>query len=251
MVSEEELSNMFDVLWNNITSNQAPGLNAYEKSVFLTKSQKELVRNHFNIASKGNILGQGFDDSAVRQMDFSKLLEVAEKSPLSDATDKFSVDHRSILYELPSDVFIIVSEQILLSNDDNISVRQVIPINYNEYLRLMSKPFKEPFKWQAWRLLSNNDNKVAEIVLSSIDKEYSNKVYSIRYVRQPEPIILEDLNSYDEDLTIEGNTSHSLGELDDNTYDIVLQRAVELAKVTWERNANQTQLHITSGQRSE
>ena len=34
----EEMDNMFDVLYNNITSNQAPGLNAYEKSVFLTKA---------------------------------------------------------------------------------------------------------------------------------------------------------------------------------------------------------------------
>ena len=31
-----EFSNQFDVLYNNITSNQAPGLNEYEKSVFLT-----------------------------------------------------------------------------------------------------------------------------------------------------------------------------------------------------------------------
>jgi len=34
----EEFSNQFDVLFNNITSNAAPGLNEYEKSVFLTKA---------------------------------------------------------------------------------------------------------------------------------------------------------------------------------------------------------------------
>jgi len=34
----EEMSNEFDVLYNNVSSNQAPGLNEYEKSVLLTKA---------------------------------------------------------------------------------------------------------------------------------------------------------------------------------------------------------------------
>ena len=54
-MSVEEMDNMFDVLYNNITSNQAPGLNAYEKSVFLTKGQDETMKNYFNPKSKGTI----------------------------------------------------------------------------------------------------------------------------------------------------------------------------------------------------
>lgn len=34
----QEFSDEFDVLYNNIMSNQAPGLDEYEKSVFLTKA---------------------------------------------------------------------------------------------------------------------------------------------------------------------------------------------------------------------
>jgi len=37
-------------------SNQAPGLNAYEKSVFLTKAQNEIVKNYCSARSKGNNL---------------------------------------------------------------------------------------------------------------------------------------------------------------------------------------------------
>lgn len=33
-----EMSNEFDVLFNNIMSNQAPGIDEYEKSLFLTKA---------------------------------------------------------------------------------------------------------------------------------------------------------------------------------------------------------------------
>jgi hypothetical protein len=33
-----EMSNEFDILYNQVNSNQAPGIDEYEKSVFLTKS---------------------------------------------------------------------------------------------------------------------------------------------------------------------------------------------------------------------
>ena len=72
-----EFSDQFDVLYNNITSNQAPGLNEYEKSLFLTKAEKEIVKNYFTANSKGNTTGQGFDDSAKRQADFSILMKTA------------------------------------------------------------------------------------------------------------------------------------------------------------------------------
>jgi hypothetical protein len=53
-MTAEEFSDQFDVLYNNITSNQAPGLTEYEKSVFLTKAQNEIVKNYFTAESKGN-----------------------------------------------------------------------------------------------------------------------------------------------------------------------------------------------------
>ena len=72
-----EFSDQFDVLYNNITSNQAPGLNEYEKSLFLTKAEKEIVKNYFTANSKGNTVGHGFDDSAKRQADFSVLMKTS------------------------------------------------------------------------------------------------------------------------------------------------------------------------------
>lgn len=37
-MTNKEMSDQFDLLYNNITSNQAPGLNEFDKSVFLTKA---------------------------------------------------------------------------------------------------------------------------------------------------------------------------------------------------------------------
>ena len=47
-MTAKEFSDQFDVGYNNITSNQAPGLSEYDKSVFLTKAQDELLKDYFN-----------------------------------------------------------------------------------------------------------------------------------------------------------------------------------------------------------
>ena len=42
-MTTEEFEREFDILYNNIMSNAAPSIDAYEKSVFLTKAQEEVV----------------------------------------------------------------------------------------------------------------------------------------------------------------------------------------------------------------
>ena len=63
-MNNKEFSTEFDIRFNNIMSNQAPGLDEYEKSVFLTKAQYEIVKNYFNPKSNKN--QEGFDDSPKR-----------------------------------------------------------------------------------------------------------------------------------------------------------------------------------------
>ena len=68
----------------------------------------------------------------------------------------------------------------------------VVPINYMEYSRLMSKPFKRPTKNQAWRLLDNsNGAKKAELIVGPIDTIIK---YVTRYVKRPRAIILDVLS---------------------------------------------------------
>lgn len=326
-----EFSNQFDLLFNNISSNQAPGLNEYEKSVLLTKAQNEIVLNYFNAKSVGNVIKEGFDDTAIRQMDFSTLLRTETLSPSTDDIDIMTLtDPRALVYtkattnENTDKVFIVVNEQVIIGGnvnpgsskyyiwkngnwildlevispkpkyivdsiealhklnetetlqDDDVAlvdikqsfngftgIRQVIPITYKEYMRLMSKPFKEPLKNQAWRLLTNEDENIfrAEIILTTADrKKYPNSSfrYRIRYVKKPIPIILTDFtDALGADLSIEGYTggesiySEKCCELPEITHERILQRAVELAKVAWGGDSNQSQLEMTAGQRSE
>lgn len=236
-MTHTEFSNEFDVLYNNIMSNAAPGLNEYEKSVFLTKAQEEIVKNYFN--PKGNKYGEGMDDSPKRQIDFSELIRVAQGT-LGGASITF--DSRARVYNLPADLFIIINEAV----DTNTGTKQIIPISYAEYTRLMSKPYKEPLKYQAWRIISTSSSNIsAEIIVNS--NETISK-YLIRYIRRPAPIITTNLSSDYGDLTINGIGTISECELNPIIHEEILQRAVELAKVAYEGDVRAT---IETGQRSE
>ena len=149
-----EMSNLFDVLFNNITSNQAPGINEFEKSVFLTKAQNQLVMEYFN--QRVDQVGGGFDGSQKRQYDFSTLIKTAELVPLNmDIAEK--IDRRSQGYLFPSDYFLSVNESIW----DSQYQYSVMPIDYNEYYRLMQKPFAFPPKKTVWRLITGNKTEVS------------------------------------------------------------------------------------------
>ena len=242
----QEFSDQFDVLFNNITSNQAAGLNEYEKSLFLTKAEKEIVKNYFTANSKGNNIGQGFDDSAKRQADFSVLMKTGTCTSVSTPTSK--IDDRSSVYTYPNDVFIVVNETVKVGT----AYKQVIPLRYDEYTRLMSKPYKRPLKNQVWRLMNSgtvNDSvatKTVEIIAGPEDVISS---YSIRYVRTPSPIIVGNLDG----LTIDGISAVSTDcEIDPILHEDILQRAVELAKVAWTATGQENaQLVMQAGQRSE
>lgn len=147
----EEMSNQFDVHYNNITSNQAPGLDEYEKSVFLTKAQNELVKAYFSPAL--NKTQNGFDDSPIRQADFSTIISNCTLSKIINPTNPLKCfDKRAIAYELPADLFISLNEQLLSGSVPY----TVVPITFIDYNRLMSKPYKYPLKYQAWRMITKN-----------------------------------------------------------------------------------------------
>lgn len=336
----EELDNQFDIYFNNITSNQAPGLNTYEKSVFLTKAQNEIVKNYFTANSQGNPTQQGFDDSAKRQADFSCLMKTKECYPDSGSSEQFEynciavtssgnyiyldnisfldsegnpyteriptgeipvennqiiipqsgevtgksiqvvglpencnkliitrenkatvenrIDKRSLIYHYPDDVFIVINESIRCTNNKDL---QVAALRYDEYFRLMSKPYKRPLKFQAWRLINkgiaddNTTTKNVEIIIGPNDKIAT---YTVRYIRFPKPIIVGPLDG----LTINGHCFTGDGtpnaietegcELDPIIHEDILQRAVELAKISWTSTGqDNAQLVLEAGKRSE
>lgn len=241
------MDNMFDVLYNNITSNQAPGLNAYEKSVFLTKAQDEILKNYFNPKSKGNNTQEGFDGSVKRQVDFSMLTKVKNETTLTTALFDNRSNTKSV--SLPTDLMYAINEMVEVTRGTGTATNkvllQVVPIKFDEYSRLMSKPYKRPLKNQAWRLTNNDTANKADIIIGPNDTLTK---YIIRYIQRPTPIIVSSLDG----LTIEKLGTTTDCKLDSILHEEILQRAVELAKIAW-TNTGQDNLQsvLQAGQRSE
>ena len=231
----QEFSNEFDIYYNNISSNAAPGLNEYEKSVILTRAQIEVMNNHFN--AKGNKYQEGFDDSIKRQIDFSNMIKVCKPTENDGLLNPVvKMDNRSYLFEIPDDVMFIINETANVVYDGKYRHKiNIIPIQFTEYLMLISKPFKQPYKHQGWRLINATNDKVAEVIIKE-GAELND--YTMRYVRYPKPIILIDLDQQMDDgnyydLSIQGCTKKSECELDPSLHLEILQRAVEIAKNTY------------------
>ena len=249
-MTAQEFSNEFDILYNNIMSNAAPGLNEYEKSVFLTKAQYEIVKSYFS--PKGNKFNEGFDDSSKRQIDFSKVTCYIELTKLT--IDKVSGNHfnnNSTRFSFPIDAMMILNESLRVTRDGKDIFLTVIPISFEEYAIQMSKPYKYPIKNQAWRLITTTNNgdpaarlRHVEIIAGPNDNMETAK-YFVRYLRRPDPIILDNLPS---GLTIDGEHIKTECELDGEIHHEILQRAVELAKAVYTGDLSS---QIALGQQSE
>lgn len=239
-----EMSNEFDVLFNNIMSNAAPSVNEYEKSVFLTKGQDEVLKNYFN--PEGNKYKEGFDGSQKRQVDFSMLIRTLKTATLNTAG---AFDTRSKVVDFPTDAMFIINEIVSAATNEagKYVALSVTPLSYSEYSRLMAKPYKYPPKNICWRLLNVDDtttSRKAELITSY---PYL-KDYTVRYVKQPSPIILVDLDDNYSDVSLGGISTQTAYSLDPILIHEIVQRAVELAKAAY---AGDTQSMVTMGERSE
>lgn len=262
----KEFSQNFDVLYTNSTSGLAPGLTEYEKSIFLTKAQNEIVKNHFNANS--NDKKEGYGDTSKRDIDFSCITsfyryrgsfdEIGNNIIEDEAT--FAVN-KSIAISLPSDMIAIINEDFYISSADEVTYETdlqhfaVIPIKPEVYSILMAKPWQGPKKRQVWRMLHNTgiaDN-TAELIFSyplykKLAADFGTDigyVYTVRYIQFPPPIITINLNT---GFSIQGRTSATTSILPKELHEEIVQRAVEIAKNLWSGDLNTL---IQLGQRSE
>jgi hypothetical protein len=132
-----------------------------------------------------------------------------------------------------TDVLFILNEKLVTHSGEFKKSYVVVPINYKEYDRLMSKPYSQPMKKQAWRLLQNDtrgfDIKSELIPRWNLSSKEEILQYKIRYIRRPYPIILEDLS---DGLNIDGFSKARDCELNPILHPEILQKAVELAITT-------------------
>lgn len=198
----------------------------FEKSFFLTMSENEVV---VNLYTGKNVYGDSFENTEELRRYLDELVKTS-KPDKSSETDLVGVSSNSVFYDLPDDIAFIVYEQVTW-NDATLgcgdgAITSVYPITHDEYHKVRKNPFRGPTKLKVLRL-DAGENKV-ELV-----SKYAFKDYMIRYIAQPEPILLENFSGAG--VTVGGRNGAGITpdtevcKLNPILHDVILKRAVQMA----------------------
>lgn len=213
-MTNPEFSIEFDILYNNISSNKAPGLNEYEKSVFLTKAQEQIVTELY---SGRNNTYSSFEETEEQRRYLHSLITTSSLEESTEIDD--IITSNSSVYKLPENIMFITYETAILTGNKEVTV---YPVSQDELSKIIKNPFRGPSNNRVLRLdLGNNSIEVIS--------NYDITKYLIRYIRKPNPIILVDL---EDELSINGVAEESECELDSSLHRTILDRAVALALQT-------------------
>jgi hypothetical protein len=229
-MTTEEFSNEFDILYDSIASLGAPDLDQYEKSVFLTKAQLELVKEYNGPINKYQ---RGFEGSDKRRADLRELVVDYSIVPVLNSKQLGGISHTAVL---PDNLFLIKYEQAGYTNPpcEDVLTMAIIPVKYDEYAEAMGNPFRKPDFQNGFRLdiESKNGVKTVELITDRVITSYR-----IRYVKYPTPIVLTDLGEISDDLSVDGVKVKTACLLDAELHREILDRAVELAMLAYKPEA--------------
>lgn len=229
-MTTEEFSNSFDTLLNSYNTQALYGdqasrgevvLDEYEKSVYLTKAQEDVVVALYNGKNPSKDTFEGTEE--MRRY-LNNLVKTYTYTKDDQEEEVITVSSNSIVFELPSDIAFITMEQVTFDDESlgcyNGSVATVYPMSQDAYGKVKNNPFRGPTKYKVLRLDSGNGNTVELI------SKYKIGQYLIKYLSKPEPIILEDLTN---GLSIGGKTQKSQCKVNPLLHSTILDTAVLLA----------------------
>lgn len=230
----QEFSDQFDILvdsykrFKSLDDRQildSIEFNEYEKSIFLTKSQETLIKECYS----GTVTGISFEQTEKLREELDALIvqeSMAKQSNTTNSTlnpykkDKYK--HSLYKHKDNSNCWYIIYEQVIFEGDDPCikdTVADVLPVTHDEYSRIVKNPFRGPNSRRVLRLNPAQD-KIELVSLHDI------KQYIVRYIKKPEPIVLEALPN---DLTIDGIGTSQTCKLSESLHQLILDGAVRLA----------------------
>lgn len=224
-MTTEEFSNEFDIMVSAFVLTNPLSFNEYEKSIFLTEAQEEIVLGYY----KGIYnQGRGFEyDEETRRTLHSLLKSYSLKQSMIVKESRGKYDFYQ--WQLEEDPWYIVYDKVKLSEvDDNANILcsrdepyLVMPVRRDELNTLLRNPFKCPSKNRIFRV-EGAANRISIVVPNTL-KVTS---YSIEYISKPEPIVLAVLP---EDLSIDGISTVNECKLSSSLHRRILELAVKKA----------------------
>lgn len=215
----QELSNLFDTLLqpyitkDNFGKQNTLAFDEYEKSIFLTKAQEQIVLE----------LYQELEQSEEVRKYLSNLIKTDNYAPVGEQDETLiNNNFKSYKVEISNDILFMIYEQCTLSDENNCinnKIVSVVPTIHDDLDKVLKNPFKSPNRRKVIRL--DFDNKIELI------SKYNISNYKVRYLKKPNPIILVAL---EDNLSINnGDTKVSNGEINPILHERIVQRAVQLA----------------------
>ena len=194
----------------------------YEKSIFLTRAQDELVLSFY---SGKNSYNEGFENTEEVRRYLSQLVvtaKIREDKKGSETLEK--IHPNSHFFCLPKDLWFITYESLQLIESDNPCTSnasiEVQPVTQDELHKLLKNPFRGVTQRRALRL-DISEGRVE--IISALNNISS---YTVRYVKEPLPIILDN---FSEEIDIKGNHNIMDCELHPALHKTILDRAIQLA----------------------
>lgn len=178
-----------------------------------------------NTAFEGNILVEINDEVLDTEQIVGGYLNPSIIS-LNATGDIETYDDRGVFVNLPPNLLFVLNEKVIDVEGKNYVV---VPINYREYDRQMSRAYTQPLKKQAWRLFNDSNAELLKAELIPV-RGTTIDSYKVRYIRRPRPIVLVDLTA--DNLDIEGTSIPTDCELNPIIHLDILNKAVELALTT-------------------
>lgn len=234
-----EFNAEFDILYDNISSSSAPGLDLYEKSVYLTTAQLELIKAAY---CGYNPLKRSFEGDEQKRRELSELVKDFKSLAFIDSSKSLFAESK--LVNIPEDVMYIIYESAELLNSCGNKIKvEVNPTSYDNLNSSMKNPFRKPNGKRVFRLDISKDATLKNVELVS---EVSLVSYSMRYIKYPSPIILTnfelDASVSGLGLTINGLNQIKQCELNESIHKEILNRAVELAIRDYRENSLQSKI---------
>lgn len=223
-----EFSDAFDTLLNSYSakgltgeeaSSQTVVLDEYEKSLYLTKAQEEVV---LSLYTGKNSNGESFESTEEMRRNLSSLIAEKTLRPIANTQGiPIGMGTHSLFFTLPEDLWFLTYESVIVRKGkcDCKSSMQVYPTKQDEYQSIKDNPFRGANERRALRLDLSEGN--VEIICRYLVSEYY-----IRYIKKLTPIILTTLP---DDLSINGEKTETGCKLADSLHQKILEVAVAMA----------------------
>lgn len=212
-MTSQDFSLEFDILYNNVSSNQAPGLTEYEKSVFLTQAQEALVLDLY----KGTT-GDSFETTE----EVTRYLSSLVKSSTLDLAnpENFNSFYSYRPTTTIDDLWFITYQSGSVKVDNSSRDVIVVPSRQDSLYKDLNNPFRGPTKDRV--LVISEDNNL------TLYSKYPIESFYIKYLMKPNPIVLED-----SELEVEGVSEFNV-DVPECLHRQILLRAVQMAKAVWQ-----------------